>query len=236
MINRFPEEVFETLVYYVYRLIDPRNGKTFYVGKGCRNRVFAHVNAELKFYEDVDEMDFVEDEISAKMQTIHEIREAGLKVIHIIHRYGMTEKEAMEVESALIDAYGEFWNLTNVQSGYNPDRGMVYTDKLIQSLGAPEYNEPNNISYVIIKTTERAIENNGSLYEATRRAWRLDLNKVDHWYRSEDNPKKVEFVGNVAEDNIRKIFVDKRLPQVYRQPCSMRGAVYSKHMIPSEWK
>ncbi len=31
--NRFPEECFESLGCYVYRLIDPRNGKTFYIGR-----------------------------------------------------------------------------------------------------------------------------------------------------------------------------------------------------------
>ena len=28
---------------YVYRLIDPRNGETFYVGQGRDDRVFQHV-------------------------------------------------------------------------------------------------------------------------------------------------------------------------------------------------
>ena len=28
--------------YYVYRLIDPRTLHTFYIGKGCDNRVFSH--------------------------------------------------------------------------------------------------------------------------------------------------------------------------------------------------
>ena len=31
--------------YYVYRLIDPRSFQTFYVGKGCDNRVFMHAKA-----------------------------------------------------------------------------------------------------------------------------------------------------------------------------------------------
>ena len=29
--------------YYVYRLVDPRTLQTFYVGKGCGDRVFQHV-------------------------------------------------------------------------------------------------------------------------------------------------------------------------------------------------
>ena len=29
--------------YYVYRLVDPRNKKTIYVGKGCGDRMLQHV-------------------------------------------------------------------------------------------------------------------------------------------------------------------------------------------------
>lgn len=42
-INEFPPGVMEHLGWYVYRLIDPRDGSTFYVGKGKGNRVFAHM-------------------------------------------------------------------------------------------------------------------------------------------------------------------------------------------------
>jgi uncharacterized protein len=45
--DHFPPEVVQRLEVYVYRLIDPRNGATFYIGKGQGNRVFAHVRAEL---------------------------------------------------------------------------------------------------------------------------------------------------------------------------------------------
>ncbi|MGA9628002.1 MAG: GIY-YIG nuclease family protein [Bryobacteraceae bacterium] len=44
---RFSEAVAGKLRHYVHRLIDPRNGETFYVGKGIGNRVFAHVKGEL---------------------------------------------------------------------------------------------------------------------------------------------------------------------------------------------
>ena len=250
--NKFPEEAFETLGYYVYRLIDPRNNKTFYVGKGCRNRVFAHVNEELRFYENVDDVEFVEDEVSAKMQTIHDIRKAGLEVRHVIHRYGMEEKEALEVEAALIDVYSELGELTNEQSGHDADRGMVDTDELICSLEAPEYEEPDNINYIIIKTTERAIDNNGSLYEATRRAWRLGLNKVknikyvlatmqgivkevyevDSWFDSEE-PERVEFHGHIAPEQIRNLFINKKIPSEYRKRGLANPALYSKNLTNS---
>ena len=40
-----------------------------------------------------------------KYQRIRDIQGAGLEVIHVIHRHGMTQKTAFEVEAALIDAY-----------------------------------------------------------------------------------------------------------------------------------
>ena len=46
-INEFPPGVIEHLGWYVYRLIDPRDGSTFYVGKGKGNRVFAHMRGEV---------------------------------------------------------------------------------------------------------------------------------------------------------------------------------------------
>ena len=38
----FKQTVIEALQYYVYCLVDPRDNKIFYVGKGYGNRVFNH--------------------------------------------------------------------------------------------------------------------------------------------------------------------------------------------------
>lgn len=40
-VESFPPEVIRKLKTYVYRPIDPRNGETFYIGKGQGNRVTA---------------------------------------------------------------------------------------------------------------------------------------------------------------------------------------------------
>jgi hypothetical protein len=71
--NMFSPTVCAQLKYYVYRLIDPRNGETFYVGKGKGNRVFMHVKDELGSNADV---------LSEKLQRIREIRAGGFEVLH----------------------------------------------------------------------------------------------------------------------------------------------------------
>ena len=131
MINKFSPDVGKQLGYYVYRLIDPRNGQTFYVGKGKGNRVFAHVKDALKDYEGINYLESEEDDISAKIQQIRDIHNAGLEVIMVIHRWGMDENTAYEVESALIDS---FPGLTNRQSGHDSDRGCANVDSLQNAL------------------------------------------------------------------------------------------------------
>jgi hypothetical protein len=114
----FPSEVIEKLKTYVYRLIDPRNGETFYVGKGQDNRVFAHARADIEG-----------DDLDDKLKRIREIRLAGFEVAHVIHRHGLDDKTAFEVEAALIDAYP---GLTNIVGGSGSgDFGVMHAKEII---------------------------------------------------------------------------------------------------------
>ena len=77
-IIEFSEEVQNKLGHYVYRLIDPRNGETFYIGKGKGNRLFAHAQGDTE-----------EDSLSEKMDRIRAILLAGFEVAHVVHRHGL---------------------------------------------------------------------------------------------------------------------------------------------------
>ena len=46
--DSFPHGITDKLGWYVYRLVDPRNGETFYVGKGQGNRIFWHSQGVLQ--------------------------------------------------------------------------------------------------------------------------------------------------------------------------------------------
>ncbi len=109
--DKFPPEVADRLKWYVYRLVDPRNGETFYVGKGKRDRVFQHVKSALAASED-------EDATALKYRRIKDIRAAGFEVAHVIHRHGIESEEvAFRIEGAVLDAYP---GLTNETGGHAP--------------------------------------------------------------------------------------------------------------------
>jgi hypothetical protein len=234
--DSFPAGVASKLKTYVYRLIDPRNGETFYVGKGQGNRVFSHIRAE---------QNLEGDDLDNRIKRIREIRLAGFEVAHVIHRHGMDERTAFEVEAALIDAYP---GLTNIAGGTRgSDYGAMHAKEIIRRYRA----EPAVFRHkaLLISVNRSAAER--SLYDATRYAWKISKAKAKQaevilatmqglivgafiahdWLeataanfpgRAEGDgvPGRLGFVGEEAPDDIKRLYVGKRVPDEYRK----RGA------------
>jgi len=227
----FTPEISKRLGSYVYRLIDPRNGETFYVGKGKGNRVFQHAAGEI-----------AEDSTNEKLERIRKIKLTRLKVVHLIHRHGMDEKTAFEVEAALIDAYP---GLTNISDGHgNSDYGSMHANEIIERYTAREMEFKHKV--LLISVNRSAMES--SLYEAVRYAWRLDQKRAQRaevvvatvqglgvgafipseWLdaTSENFPGKgavlgrFGFNGRKADEDIQKLYSGARTPDSYRK----RGA------------
>lgn len=122
---RFSDETIKELKAYVYALIDPRNNKIFYIGKGSGNRVFQHCEAVLQ-----------ENEESLKLNLIREIIASGAKVEHYILRHRLSDEETFQIESTLIDflTYPKFNTeqvLTNIVSGHHQwDEGIKTVDEI----------------------------------------------------------------------------------------------------------
>lgn len=201
MNNRFSDEVCQHLGCYVYRLVDPRDGQTFYVGKGSGNRVYSHAKNELadiltkKNYAASGD-DIEEDTVSLKSERIRGIVAAGLEVVSIIHRHGMDDHTAFEVEGALIDAYPD---LTNIQGGHASNgRGCMAPEQIVEQYELPVIDVPPSDRLILfnINKIENAYDRH-AVYEQTRVAWRASIVKA----------KKAKYVLGVERGVVRGVFV-----------------------------
>lgn len=234
----FPQDVQERLNVYVYRLIDPRSGSTFYVGKGINNRVFGHLNCNIGQDEDF---------VSAKQSVIQSIRNSGLEPIVVIHRHGMDDETAKEVEAALIDAYQQ---LTNIQAGVGSnDFGPRTVYEILREYSSKEIEIAEGHKLLFI-TIGNGGENDGiGLYDRVRLAWRVNFERARRathvlairngivmevysnlcWapatsanfpILNNDIPGRFGFSGEVAPIPDRELYLNRRIPSDYR----LRGA------------
>jgi hypothetical protein len=234
-VESFPPGVAAKLGTYVYRLIDPRNGETFYVGKGKGNRLFAHMRGE---------KGLGGDDLDNKMRRIRQIRVAGFEVAHVVHRHGMDNKTAVAVEAALMDAYP---GLTNVTAGVGTsDYGAMHAREIIERYSA----KPAVFQHkALLISVNRSALGRPSLYDATRYAWKIDGRRAgqaevilatlqglivatfvaDRWLAAtpenfpglaETESGRLGFVGSEAPEDVRRLYVGKRVPDEYRK----RGA------------
>ena len=176
--DSFPAGVTEQLKWYVYRLIDPRNGETFYVGKGKDNRIFEHAKGNYSatvsqgaFSTDEEDK---EDATDLKMKRIHEIRSVGLEIGHIVHRHGIDREDvAYEVEAALIDAYP---GLTNRVDGRGSgDFGSRHVEEIVSQYSAEEFTVKGPLMLIYIG---RYLDAVGDPYDAVRCAWKLNVERA----------------------------------------------------------
>ncbi|HEX2907223.1 MAG TPA: hypothetical protein VHO69_10215, partial [Phototrophicaceae bacterium] len=95
----------------------------------------------------------------------------NLSVEPVILRHGLTEKEAFEVEAALIDYVG-LEALTNQIHGMNSDdRGRMNVGDIIEKYAAPEANIVEPAILVTINRLYRKGMSKEELYEITRGNW-----------------------------------------------------------------
>jgi len=247
-IQAFPPEVIEQLKTYVYRLIDPRSGVTFYVGKGKENRVFDHARGELASGTNKALSDG--GEISEKMKLIREIHNAGFKVGHVIHRYGMDDATALEVEAALIDAYP---GLTNIMNGAGSnDFGATHAKGIIGRYAAELAVFQHK---ALLISVNRSIAD-ASIYDAVRCAWKISEKNAkqaevvlatvqgiikgafvaDQWLEAtvenfarleQDIPDRFGFVGREADASIQSLYVGKRVPEEFRKKGASNPIKYT---------
>lgn len=174
-VAHFSAAVARELKCYVYRLIDPRNGATFYVGRGRGNRVFDHAAAHLEHSPEPADLgkNDADKRKGLKLELIRKIHAAGFPVAHVIHRHGLDEKTADEVEAALIDAYP---GLANIVAGVgSSERGVAHANEIIERY-EPEFAHFKHDA-ILINVNKWAQKND--LYDQVRYAWKISLKRAE---------------------------------------------------------
>lgn len=228
MVTEFSQAVIEKISFYVYSLIDPRSKKVFYIRKGKGNRVFSHLNAALETPLESD-----------KLVQIREIIQDGFKPEHFIIRHNITEREAFEIESTLIDfarlCENYDFKLTNLIKGIDSyDRGVKTITDIIQFYDAHiiTIEEPT----LIIVVNKHYLQGMSAqdLYNVVHEKWVLHPNRirkikyviagyfgivrevyeVDNWYPTYDEVSQKDrygFNGKIAKSDIRDKYINQSL-------------------------
>ncbi|WP_276378925.1 excinuclease ABC [Flavobacterium sp. H4147] len=216
MTEQFTQKTQEELKSYVYALIDPRDYKIFYIGKGNANRVFSHINEAILNPRETD-----------KLETIRDIKNNNQKVKHFIIRHGLEDNEAILIESVLIDFltykdFAEIAKITNISSGHYSFNQGIKTVEECEILYNCEELKKENVKHKILvininktfgskrnRKNNDPIYNRPNIYEATRGWWVLDNNRA----------KKAEYVLAEYRGVIRAIFK----PEKWLQAGEDRG-------------
>ncbi|SIT84371.1 LEM-3-like GIY-YIG domain-containing protein [Pontibacter indicus] len=217
MIKEFTQAVCERIGYYVYILKEPVSQQIFYVGKGKNNRIFNHVQCAL-------DTELLSDKLD-------EIRKIGAgNVQHYILRHGLTEEQALEIESACIDLLG-LENLKNEVNGHHSwVRGLKSIAEVIQHYDAQVITVDKEEPSIIININrlyERFMDDE-KLYNATRSSWVVgpkrnlakyafaayrglvrEVYNIHEWHHV--GGRRWEFTGSVAEPEIRDKYINQSL-------------------------
>ena len=212
--KKFSQAVCENIGYYVYFLKDPRNKKIFYVGKGKDNRVYQHIHLAIVSPLPSDKLDL--------------IREIGLQnVEHFILRHGLTDEQALELESACIDLLG-LENLKNEKKGnYCFERGIKTGDEVSQLYDAKVITIEDPSLIININKRYKRFMTLQELYDATRSSWIVgkrrdkvkyaiasyrglvrEVFRIDRWNLVGN---RWEFIGEVAELSVRDKYLNQSL-------------------------
>ena len=222
----------EKLKHYVYCLVDRDEGVPFYIGMGEGNRVFDHFEQAQK-----------DDQYGKKISKIR----ATKNIEHVIIRHGLSEKEAFLLESVLIDFMKNYTDfLTNEVFGKETSAfGMLTTSEIISKYNAkPLENFNDDVVLININKSYERAKGGKTIYEATKQCWVIgerrkkvkyalseykgiivEVYKISKWYEcnrsSQDKTTKGwGFDGEVAEEEIRKMYINKSVKHLKKRGAS----------------
>ncbi len=229
---KLSSRVRDSLRYYVYAYLDPRNDKPFYIGKGRGGRILSHLRGGEP----------------RKARILRELKRLGLKPRIDVLRYGLTEKEALLVEATAIDLLG-VPQLTNRVRGHGTrDGSRARIEEIVARLNAKSAKIRDAVVLIVINKQYREGLTREQLYDATRAAWVVnpsrhpaqfalsvfrgvvrEVYEIERWLpggstmrTTEDSGRprrergRWEFVGRLAEERIRRRYLGRSVADYFK--------------------
>lgn len=157
--------------YYVYALIDPRNGQPFYIGKG---KMIDGLNR--KYRRIKEHLDCVDKQNPFKTRIVEKLKRAGTPAGYEIICEHLNEVESFDKEKELIERYGKRINntgiLVNMTDGGEGSSGHLWTEdqKANRSVTAKAWHKNNKNPFegkTHTELTRKIISNKNKKYLET---------------------------------------------------------------------
>lgn len=231
--DRFPKIVASELKYYVYIYSNPLTDEIFYVGKGKGDRVFSHLNEE----SESEKIKYLSDLKSKNLKPKIEI------LIHGID----DEETALRVEASIIDLIGINKLTNRQSGWRSATFGRMTLQQIVSTYARQQVNLTEPSILIRINQMFRYSMSEIELYDYTRGQWKIktgrakhakyafavyegiiqEVYSILHWYEAGKtlNTKtddfaitdRFEFVGNIAEPEIRNKYKFKSVEHYFRK-------------------
>jgi hypothetical protein len=223
--RRIPPTVARKLGFYVYALVNPVDRRIFYVGKGKGQRVLSHLQ------------DISKNEKTAAIRAIR--KGGHQPELHVLAHRLPNEQTALRVEAAIIDALGLKSLTNRVRGWHAVEFGRAPLEELIAHYEHKRARIQHPVILIRINRLYRATMSPVELYDATRASWKTgprrdrarfafavfegvvrEVYEIRAWLPSgstfnvrfphgDTRRDRWEFVGRVADDPIRRKYVNK---------------------------
>ncbi|MDG2465723.1 MAG: hypothetical protein P8N97_00730 [Alphaproteobacteria bacterium] len=166
--KQFDQVHMNKLKNYVYALKDSEEKYPFYISRGIEDRMFAHETEARELHD-------------CKSKKIREIMDEGKEIEYFILKHGLSEDEAILVESTMID-YAKFFHttLTNENNGDDSDSSGLMTLDEFYSRNPIETLKNIPEGFVVININNRYKRNcsQDEIYEFANESWKIAKDRI----------------------------------------------------------